>query len=376
MKFSIQSSELNNVLQTSGKIINPKHPISIMECFIFKVKDETLEITASDQETTQITSIPVKTMEREGAVAISSSLLLGVVKEFADQLLTFDVDEDNHSINLIWETGNIIIPGKPAYDYPNVKPASDGEEKSLTLEAGLLYELISLTIFATADKDTRPIMTGIYFDIKPDSLTTVATDAFKLVRIIRECDNSDFDEPASFILPKRPANILRSSLLKEIGDVVIKFDSRNIYFTFGNSEFICRAIEGRYPNYNGAIPTTNNNRIIVDRHALLSAIKRVSVCSDKSSNLVRFDIKGDKLRLEARDANFSVSADDSIVCNHTGDDIEIGFKNMLMVEMLSAFSSESIEILLSAPTRPGLFVPINTDSASERNCVALLMPIV
>lgn len=374
MKFTIQSSELNAVLQSAGKIINPKHPIPIMEYFIFILKDGKLEITASDQETTQITTIAVDKVVEDGSIAVPSRLILDVLKEFADQIITI-TSKDTHEITVDWGSGNIAIPGQSIGGYPDVKTKNEDALNTITMSVDTLHELISLTAFAAADKDSRPTMMGILFDIAPETINVVATDAHKLVRVLLNV-NSDVAEPKSFILPKRPASNLKALLQKESGSVTIEFDNKNIHFSMGDSTFICRTIEGRYPNYNSVIPKNNFNTMIVDRMALLSAIKRVSICSDKSSNLVKMVAVGNELKLQARDVNFYVSADDTLVCNHTGDPIEIGFKYMHLIEMLTVFTSDNIQIELSDPTRAGLFVPIDGESECEKNSVVLLMPIL
>lgn len=375
MKFSIQSSELNSLLQTAGKIINPKNPLPIMEYFIFVLDNGRLEVTASDQETTQISIIDVETMHEKGAIAVPSRLILDVLKEFSDQLITIEANETTHEITVSWESGNIAIPGQSIAGYPDVKTKNSETLNRIVMNADKLYDLINTTLFATADKDNRPTMMGIYFDITPENTTVVATDGYKLVKIALK-DTNSVNEHTSFILPKRPAINLKSLLQKENGNVQIEFDNKNIHFSMGDTTFICRTIEGKYPNYNSVIPTNNTNTLIVDRMSLLSAIKRVSICSDKSNNLVKMQIEDQKIVLQAKDINFYVSAEDSLVCNHNGASITIGFKYMHLIEMLTAFSSSNIEIELSDPNRAGLFVPIDSENETEQNSVVLLMPIM
>ncbi len=375
MKFIIQSSELNNVLQSAGRIIT-KHHIPILEYFVFKLNSGVLEITASDQETTQITTLPVTEMINPGEVAVPSRLILEVLKEFADQPITIEVSPDSMSIRVEWSSGSLDIPGQSTAGYPDVSAKNDAQLQRMELDANSLEELIGLTIFATAEKNTRPTMMGLFFDITPESLTVVGTDAHKLVRVTLNDMNFDFEEPASFILPRRPAANLRQLLQKEKGKVMVEFDDKNIHFSLQDTTFICRAIEGRYPNYNSVIPQNNTNTVIIDRAELLSSIKRVSVCSDKSSNMVSLEIEGDTLKLQAKDVNFYVSAEDSLMCNHSGAPIKIGFKYMHLIEMLTAFTSENIEIALSDSARPGLFVPIDSDNVCEQSAVVLLMPII
>ncbi len=376
MKFIIQSSELNNVLQSAGRIIT-KHHIPILEYFVFKLKDGVLEVTASDQETTQITTLPVTEMITAGEVAVPSRLILEVLKEFADQPITIEVSPETMAIRVEWSSGSLDIPGQSASGYPDVTSKDEAQTQRIELDANVLEELIGLTIFATAEKNTRPTMMGIYFDITPEGLTVVGTDAHKLVRVkMDELVFENIEEAASFIIPRRPAANLRQLLQREKGKVVIEFDEKNIHFSLQDTTFICRAIEGRYPNYNSVIPQNNTNTLIVDRLEFLSSIKRVSVCSDKSSNMVSLSVEGNALKLQARDVNFYVSAEDSLVCNHSGASIKIGFKYMHLIEMLTSFTSENIEIALSDSSRPGLFVPVDSENNCEKSAVVLLMPII
>ncbi len=376
MKFIIQSSELNKVLQSAGKIINLKHPMPIMEYFLFELQGGVLSVTASDQETTQVTKIAVSEMEKAGEVAVPSRLMLEVLKEFADQPISVTVDAESLTITIEWSSGSIAIPGQQAASYPALTTLSETDTKKINVDASIVEEMIGLTIFATADKSSRPTMTGILFDISADTLTAVGTDGHKLVRVLIPDVKNEVPEPTSFILPRRPAAHLRQ-LLGSTQDVVkIEFDDKNIHFSFGDTIFISRMIEGRFPNYNSVIPQGNSNTVIIDRQEFLSAIRRVSVCSDKSSNMVNFAIEGNSIKLQAKDVNFYVSAEDSLNCNHAGENITIGFKYTTLIELLTTFTSQSIELALNSSTTPGLFMPIETNSLCEQNTVVLMMPIV
>ena len=345
-----------------------------MEYFIFELENGRLEVTVSDQETTQISIIDVESMSESGSVAVPSRIILEVLKEFSDQMITFESNDSSFEINLSWESGNINLPGQSICGYPDVKKKNSDTLNRIAIDSNKLYDLINTTLFATSDKDNRVTMMGVFFDIAPESTTVVATDGFKLVKIALP-DSNTVTEHTSFIIPKRPAINLKTLLQKENEKVEIEFDNKNIHFTIGDNTFICRTIEGRYPNYNSVIPQNNTNTIIVDRVALLSSIKKVSICSDKSNDLVKIQVIGQKMILQARDINFYVAAEDSLVCNHNGNDITIGFKFKHLIDMLTAFSSENIEMQFSDSTRAGLFVPVDSDNECEQNSVILLMPI-
>ena len=204
-------------------------------------------------------------------------------------------------------------------------------KQSLALDVDTLMVGINKTIFATADDELRPVMNGVYINLEPQSVTFVATDAHKLVKYASE---TAAEAPASFILPKKPANLLRGLLPKEDGEITVEFDDKNVLFRLKNQVLICRLIEGNYPNYNAVIPANNPNKVFVDRLELLNAIRRVAVCSNQSTNLIKLDISKGTINLTAQDLDFSVSAQESLPCDYEGEDIVIGFKSTFLIDIV------------------------------------------
>lgn len=372
MKFVVSSASLLNLLQNTGKVISSKNTLPILDYFLFELNGEDLVITASDLETTLISRLKADSVEEEGVIAVPAKLIIDTLKEFSDQPLTFTVDNSTWEITISWKTGKLSIPGVIGTGYPNV-PALVEERSAFAMDPQALSEGITKTIFATADSDLRPIMNGIFFDITPDSIIFVATDAHKLVKIA--FSGQDYGVQSSFILPKKPAALLKSMLGKESDPVSVEFDERNAVFGLSNSTLVCRLIEGKYPNYNSVIPTNNPNKIIVDRAELLNCIRRVSVCSNQASNLIKFDIGGGRITLSAQDTDFSVSAEDTIPCNYEGEPFEIGFKSTFLVETLSNIESPEVSIELADSTRAGLFFPSGQEE-NGKSLLMLLMPMM
>ena len=202
--------------------------------------------------------------------------MLDSLKEFPELPLTIEVNDKNWEIKISWKSGSLSIPGASAVSYPAV-PQLNAEKKELRLDVDTLVNGINKTIFATADDELRPVMNGIYINLAPNALTFVGTDAHKLVKYEAETEN---EVTASFILPKKPANLLKSVLLKEDDAIEMAFDSKNALFKLKSHTLVCRLIEGNYPNYNAVIPANNPNKVLVDRIELVNGIKRVAVCSN------------------------------------------------------------------------------------------------
>jgi DNA polymerase-3 subunit beta len=281
------------------------------------------------------------------------------------------VDPDTLLAEISWSAGKINLPCLPAEEYPQI-PVIEDNYNSVTINSNQLMEGISKTIFATADDEVRPTMNGIFFDIKTDGLTFVASDAHKLVRY--KLLNTNAEEDCSFILPKKPATYIRG-LLKDEFPVELKFNDKHAVFTSPRFNMTCRLIEGVFPAYNSVIPTDNPKKIVVDRVEMMTAVRRVSVFSNQASNLIKLKITDNEINISAQDLDFSTSANERISCKYEGEDIEIGFKSAFLIDILSNLPSTEISIELSDPGRAGLFIPVEEEN-TEDDLLMLLMPIV
>jgi DNA polymerase-3 subunit beta len=247
----------------------------------------------------------------------------------------------------------------------------------LTLPVTSLAAGISKTLFCTADDELRPVMNGVYFDIEKESITFVATDAHKLVRLktpLTSITLGEDEEKVSFILPKKPATMLKNILPKESGEVEVKFDSKNAYFKLANYTMICRQVEGRFPNYNGVIPKQNLYKIIIDRSTFINALKRVSVFSNQASNLIKLDFQDNMIHISAQDIDFSISAEETINCQFEGEPIKIGFKSAFLIEILNNIDSSDVVLEITDPSRAGLMLPFENQTNEE--LLMLLMPML
>ncbi len=371
MKFTVSSSALLSLLATTGKVISNKNTLPILDYFLMELNGNTLKVTASDLETTLVGSISVESVESEGTIAAPVKQMLDSLKEFPELPLTIEVNDKNWEIRISWKSGSLSIPGASAVSYPAV-PQLNAEKKELTLDVDLLVNGINKTIFATADDELRPVMNGVYLNLQPDAITFVGTDAHKLVKYEAECAN---EAAASFILPKKPANLLKTVLLKEEEAIRISFDSKNARFDLKSHTLVCRLIEGNYPNYNAVIPAANPNRLLVDRIELLNGIRRVAVCSNPTTNLIRMDIDESRITLTAQDIDFSMSANETISCSYEGQPISIGFKSTFLVEILSNIATPTVSVELADSTRAGVFKPVYDDKQTSRTLM-LLMPMM
>ena len=371
MKFVVSSSELLGRLQSVSRVIASKNTLPILDNFLFNLAGDSLTITASDLETTLRTSMKPDTVLEEGSVAIPARILTDSLKEFPEQPLTFAFNKEQNIIEFTWSTGKFQVPGFPAEDYPVARELSDNI--SITFSPDVLLEGINRTLFAAGDEELRPVMNGIFFDLKKEAANLVASDSHTLNCYTRSDRKSP--EDSSFILPKKPANILKNLLVKIEEDITIAYDKTNAFFTFGSFSMICRLVEGNYPAYRSVIPQNNPNNIIADRVELMNAVRRVSVCSNQATNLIKLLFSANQIFVSAQDIEFRIAAQERISCQYDGPAIEMGFKSVFLAEILANLPGTEVNIALSDPSRVGLITPITPDSENEDIC-ALIMPMM
>lgn len=371
MRFDVSSTALLSHLQAISKVIASKNSLPILDNFLFDLQGNTLTITASDAETRLVTSVDVMNVEGEGLFAVSAKILLDPLKELPEQPLTFDINDENLEIFIHFQNGKYNFIGQKGDTYPQQKPLKE-DAATISIDAQMLLTGISRSFFATADDELRPVMNGIYFDIHTDDLTFVASDGHKLVRFRNLAIQSP--ERAAFILPKKPASLLRNMLVKETEMVKIQFDDNNAYFSCSNFEMSCRLIEGRYPNYNSVIPKENPFHVMIDRVAFLTALKRVSVFSNAASSLVKLHLTEGQVVVSAQDIDFSTSAEETIPCQYDSPELSIGFKATYLIEILGNISSTEVILELADPSRAGLIVPAENDE--NEDLLMLLMPMM
>ncbi len=377
MKFIINSQLFSKQIQSISGVITNNNTVPIINCFLFHLDENLLTIRATDLETTLVTKIEVESGRMEGLtdIAVPSKLILDTLKNLDDVPLTFSVDDATYGINITSGEGKYRLAGKNPETFPNMPEARETEV--MTVPGSALVNAITRTSFAASTDEMRPQMGGIFCDITPENTTFVATDAHKLVRYRRSDIHSD--NPTSFILPRKPVTMLRNILAnqKEDQEVKLEFNNTNAFFTFDNFYIICRLVDGKYPNYDAAIPKENPNRLTVDRNSFLNTLRRVALFANQASHQVRLSIQERELVVSAEDLEFSNDASEKLPCQYEGEPMEIGFNAKFLAEMVSNIDTEQILIEMSHPSRAGIIFPIREDEGeSPEDILMLVMPVM
>lgn len=372
MKFTVSSALLLSRLQMAGKAISSKNKEHILDNFLLQVNGNDLTITASDLEITIKASMEVDNHDGNNiTIALPAKLLLDTIKEFDDIPLTFDINDENFAVIIRTDNGVYNFVGQNGVEYPQTPELSEAKF-SAVMDMAVLSAGVGKTVFATSNDDKRPVMTGILFDFTPNGVTFVATDGHKLVRLINSTVKTETN--ASVILPRRSASLLKNMLSDDKEPVTISFDDKNVVFQMSNYTMICRQIEGRYPNYNNVIPSNNPFEIIVDRSIFINAIRRISIFANEATCQVKIVVTEGQMQLSAQDIDFSISAQETLVCQYQGEQISIGFRAPQLIEILSSISNREVRVLLADRTRAGVLLPLENEE--NEDLLTLLMPVL
>lgn len=378
MKFIVNSQQLFKQLQSLSGVFASNNTMPIISCFHLHLEEKKLTVKTTDLNTTLVATIEVETsrMEQAEEVAIPSKMLLDILKTFDDVPLSFDIDTANFTVEIVSGQGQYKLVGMDAATYPTLKTMES--TSSIAIGSNALVEAINKTVFATSIDEIHQQMNGIYCEMSPEGITFVATDAHKLVRYRRHDVQSE--ENTNFILPKKPITIIKNILasLKDDTEVKVEYNNTNLAFTFDNMYVVCRLVDGRYPNYEAAIPKDNPNKLIIDRQSFLNTLRRISLFASEATRQVRLSISADHMIISAEDIEFSNNAHETIPCQYEGDPMDIGFNAKFLTEMLSNLDSEQVLVEMSHPSRAGIIFPYFTEENTERtdDILMLVMPVM
>lgn len=368
MNFSVASSELQKALSIASGAIGSGSVVYILEDFLFDIDGDQLTISATNMEVSITTTINIQGSESV-RLAIPGKILQDTLKALPAQPVNFDIDEEHQVVELESSFGKYKMAYDKTDDYPVIsKP--DTEDK-LTIPADILQKAISNSLFAISNDDMRVAMTGLFTQIDFDKVTFVATDAHKLVKYTYNGVNGNFS--SDFIIPKKALALLKT-ILPHSGDVSVSFDRSFAFFSWGNTRLNCRLIDAQFPDYNVVIPVNNPFKMHVNREALLSSMRRISIFANKTTNQVALSIADKSLTISAKDLDFSNEATEQLTCEYDGEPMSIGFNARFVVEMLSVLESDEITMLLADPGKAGLVIP--SDMEDNEDLLMLVMPVM
>lgn len=368
MRFSVSASDLQKKLSLANGVVGANTVLPILEDYLFDLKGDKLTITASNLETTIITSLEVNG-EEDGRTAITAKILLDTLKALPEQPVTFDVDEGVKSVTITSAYGKYKLAGDNPEDFPDLPVLDDS--KGLKLNATLISHALSKTLFATSNDELRMAMQGVYVQLEGSDITFVATDAHKLVKY--GFTTGGQHDTSSFIIPKKGLSLLKAALGSD-QDVEVAYNKNNCSFDIEDTKVIIRLIDAKYPDYNAVIPYDNANKLELDRMDFLNSLRRIAIYANKSTNQVVLNITDGSLTISAQDLDFSNEATEQLSCEYQGEAMNIGFNAKFLIEMLGVLTTEQIHIKLSTPNRAGILIP--SEQPENEDLLMLVMPVM
>ena len=368
MKFIVSSAALSKQLQQISGVISSNTVLPILEDFLFEVEGNKLSVVATDLESVMRVQMDIESKE-SGKICIPARILLDSLKNIPDQPLSINIDR-SFAVEITTSNGKYKVMGEDPNNFPK-EPAAD-DATSFTIPSAALVTAINKTLSAVSSDDLRPAMTGVFFELHPDHIQFVATDAHRLIRYKRT--DVSCPESNSFIVPKKPLNLLKSALPMNQDELTISYNKNHLFVQHGSTQMSCRFIDARFPDYKVVIPSNNPYKLLINKIAFQSALRRVSVFSNKSTNQVALNIQGNELELTAQDVDFSFEGNEHIPCQYDGEDMSIAFNARFLIDMLSAAASDDVSVELSTATKAGIVKPTENDPDEE--LLILIMPLM
>lgn len=361
MEFIIKTNEFVPKLSLLNKVINGKNAMPILDSIKFNVvvKDEKqyVVLTSSDGDMFLQVVCGCENADNSFDFCIDSKMLTPVITPLQGKDVKISLDESTHTIKGEYAKGHFKLPYTETSDYPdalNIDGTQEGEVK-LSVEAQRLANAITFTKSFVASDILRPQMCGVHLDFSKDGLTSVATDGHMLVKYSDANVAIENDDVYSITIPEKPIGVIHSILSKAENNVTIIFNDKLLIIKNESFKATARLAEGRYPNYNSVIPTNSSIAIKVNRNELLDAIRHVAPLGSATNEIMSLEVDANVAKIKADDIDYSTSGEESLECEHTGDNIRIGFKSSNLQQIIQNISSEQIIIEMSEPSRAGVF---------------------
>lgn len=367
MKFTVKSTELQKSLAKISGVIPSKSTLPILEHVLFKLEENKLRLLATDLEMSMSAELEVKGNE-SGSIAVPAKRLMETVRALPETDIVFSADESTKKIKMITESGEYNTIGESSEEYPAI-PEFKGE-REINLPGSLLGGMINKTIFSVSTDELRPAMTGLLLQLREKEIRAVATDGHRLVRVTYT-NVEGAKEHKDIIVPSKALQIVAKAVEQEANKISV--DTTHIKFSFGSFTLISRLIEETYPNYETVIPLDNDKKLIINREALLSSVRRVALYSNATTHQVRFSLRKDELKLSAEDADFGGEAREKIPCTYAHDDLEIGFNAKYLEDVLMHLDTQNVEFCFSTPVRAAIISP--AERKENEDILMLVMPM-
>ena len=372
MKFTIKKELLLDALNKVSKAISTKNLIPVLAGIKFELKKKRLILTASDNDITIQTWIDCTNEEdfiidREGSIIVQGKYILDIVRKLPAEFINIELI-DELKLLIYTENSEFNLNGISESEYPNI--GLEESKKKVTINAGVFKNAIGQTAFAASNEESKPVLTGINFNIVGDVLECNSTDSYRLARKIVKLDK-DSEENYNIVVPSR--NVVEFSKILYDDDEMVELHifSNKILFKTNNLKFESRLINGTYPNTSNLLPDDSFLVISTNLSDFYNVIDRVSILpSDKEKNIVTLETNDNMLILRSSSAEVGRVEEKMLITKNNNENIKISFSAKYMMEALKSFSTETVDIHFV-----GEIKPILIKSSEDESLTQLVLPI-
>lgn len=348
MKFVCKKEDLIKGIQSVQIAINTKSGLPILSNILIDANDNNIVLTTTDLDIGITTTINIKPAIT-GSITVPAKKFFDIIKELPDGEDTTITVKKNNLVHI--ETGKNIfkIMGLPKDEFPQLPEFKDKD--SITIPQGKLKKMLVMTNFAVSHDETRYVLNGILFVIKPSHLRLVATDGRRLAMVEEKMSLPKTLERKT-IIPTKAVNEL-VKLLSDEGDIRISFGDNQMQFDTGRARLVSRLIDGDFPNYEQVIPKEHKESVAMSREKFLSAIKRVALFTNPESLAIKLDVSKDKTVLSKQSPSLGEAVVE-IEADYKGKDMTVGFNPDYLIDVLKSISQDTVNFEIAHPEKPGV----------------------
>ena len=368
MKISTSKTELQTALQKLSKATPTRSTLPILSSVLFDVNESGVTLRSTDLEITIVTNLPAS-VEKEGSSALPLQTILNITNELPEKTRIEIYSDQENKVKITTDVGVYDIMAKPAEEFPNT-PEVDNR-KSIGLSSETLSDLIKKTLFAVSKDELKPALTGVLFRFGENALSAVSTDGHRLVKYTKN-DYKATEFKGDIIIPKKFLNLLSNALNPE-SEIKLWVGENHMTATSGNDTYFTRIIDERFPDFDSVIPKDNDKELLINKEALFSAVKRVSIFSNRSTQQIALQLTTEKVQITTEDPEKASKAKEKIEGKFSGEELTIGYNAVYLKDVLSHVTSDNLLIKLKTSISAALFIP--TEQSENTNLTMLLMPI-
>ena len=377
MKFNIKGEQFVNSLTKLSSVIPTRSTLPILDNILFELEGNKLKLLASDLEIFVRTTVEVEGTE-DGKVAIPAKRLLEISRTLTSADISVDVNEKN-KLTLKTKNGKYSLSGEPTEDFPT--PEEKENLNKIELDGSILRRFISKIIHAVNNDEIRRNMSGILFDIGKSELRFVATDGFRLGKIIKTNFTHDNPTDHKIIVPLKTCQLILR--LNNNDDSVVEYDENLIRITFDDVDIYSKLIDDTFPNYETVIPLDNNKLLIIDKNNIENSLRRALIFADDITKRVKLEITNSSITIKADNPEIGAEGEETIDCefrmkdssdvNFDEEPFSIAFNASYLIDCVSHIQTDKINFDFNTPSKAAIATP--TEQSPDEDFMELVMPV-